>query len=110
VHVLTAYDRDDGPETLVALTTQATVSGYMIIRTEDGAGDIDIGIGPGDQDPTQNVAIASQSSSTYTGMFFPDSAPDFHEVDQSPRFESPEKWTFTKSSAPMVDHWGTWEL
>ena len=77
VHVLTAYDRDDGPETLLDLTTQATVSGYMVIRTDDSVGDIDVGIGPGDQDPTQSVTIASQSSSTYSGMFFPDTAPDF---------------------------------
>ncbi len=110
VHVLTAYDRHDGPETLLDLTTRATVSGYLIIRTDDSVGDIDVGIGPGDQDPTQSVTIASQSSSTYSGMFFPDTAPDFHAVDQSPRFESSDHWTFTKSAAPMVDHWGTWEL
>lgn len=110
VHVLTAYDRDDGPETMFALTTQATVSGYMVIRTEDSVGDIDVRIGPGEQDPTQSATIAEQSSSTYSGMFFPDTTPDFEALPQGPRLEIPDRWTFTKSSAPMVDRWGTWNL
>jgi hypothetical protein len=110
VHVLTAYERQDGPVTLLDFTTQATVSGYLVIRTDESVGDIDVGIGPGDQDPTQSVTIASQSTSMYSGMFFPDSTPAFHAVDPSPRFESSDLWTFTKSAAPMVDGWGTWEL
>lgn len=110
VHVLTAYDRHDGPETLLDLTTEATVSGYMIIHSDDSVAEVSVGIGPGEQDPTQSITIASQSSSTYSGMFFPDTAPDFRAVDQKPRFENPDLWTLTKSSAPMVDHWGTWKL
>jgi hypothetical protein len=110
VHVLTAYDRDEGPETLFELATQATVSGYMVIRTDDSVGDIDVRIGPGEQDPTQSATIAEQSSSTYSGMFFPDTAPDFEALSQEPRFEITDTWTFTTSAAPMVDQWGTWEL
>jgi len=110
VHVLTAYDRHDGPETLQGLTTEAVVSGYMIIHTDDTVGEVSVGIGPGEQDPTQSIVIAAQSSSTYSGMFFPDTTPDFQDRGDQPRFESPNLWTFTKSSAPMVDRWGTWEL
>ena len=83
---------------------------YLVIRTDESVGNIDVGIGPGDQDPTQSVTIASQSGSSYSGMFFPDTTPAFHAVDPSPRFESSDLWTFTKSAAPMADGWGTWEL
>ncbi|MEP7201350.1 MAG: hypothetical protein ABI894_02015 [Ilumatobacteraceae bacterium] len=108
VHVLTAYDRDEGPETLIELTTEASASGYMVIRTHESVAEVSIG--PDEQDPTQGVTIASQSSSAYSGMFFPVNAPKFKPVDQRPRFQSPDRWTFTTSSAPMTDHWGTWDL
>ena len=110
VHVLSAYDRDDGPETLLELTSEAVASGYMVIRTDASIAEVSLGIGPGEQDPTQGFTIASQETSSYSGMFFPDTAPEFEAVDQTPRYQSPDLWTFTKSSAPMVDHWGTWEL
>ena len=110
VHVLSAYDRDDGPETMLDRTTEATVSGYMIIANDSGRADINVPIGPGMQDVTQSFPIISDSTSSYTGMFFPDRPPDFQPITHEPRFVNPPEWTFTTSSAPMVDGWGTWKL
>ncbi len=110
VHVLTAYDRDEGPETLLDRTTEAIVSGYMIVDDGSSRAEVTVPIGPGMQDVTQSFPIISESSSSYTGMFFPDHPPDFRPITHEPRFVNPAEWTFTTSSAPMVDGWGTWRL
>jgi hypothetical protein len=110
VHVLTAYDPEQGPETLLDMTTQATVSGYLIIRSDESVGEVTMKIGAdGDKDATKAVALAKQTSEAYSGMFFPDEAPDFQPITPGPRFESPDTWTFTKSASPMDDEWGTWQ-
>lgn len=109
VHVLTAYDRDDGPETMLDMTTQATVSGYMIIRSDESIGEVSQKVGK-DEDATKAVVLASQASSSYSGVFFPDQMPDLQPIPTGPRVESPDMWTFTKSASPMVDEWGTWKL
>jgi hypothetical protein len=111
VHRLTAYDRDDGPETLLGLTTQATVSGYLIIRSDESVAEVTMKIGAEeDEDSTKAVVIAKQASSSYAGMFFPDDVPDLQPITPGPRFESPDVWTFTTAGSPMVDDWGTWHL
>ncbi len=110
VHVLTAYDRDEGPETMLDRTTEAVVSGYMIIAEDSSRGDVNVPIGPGMQDVTQSFAIISESGSSYSGKFYPDHPPDFQPMTHEPRFVNPAKWTFTTSAAPMVDGWGTWKL
>ena len=43
VHVLTAYDRDDGPETLVEQTTEAVVSGYMVVADDSSTAEVSSG-------------------------------------------------------------------
>ena len=110
MHRLTAYDRDDGPETLLDHTTQATVSGYLIIRSDESKGEVtrDIGL-EDDEDTTKFFTLASQTSRSYSGMFFPDDAPDLQLIPPGPRVESPDVWTFTTSGSPMVDEWGTWQ-
>ena len=111
VHRLTAYDSDDGPETLPDLTTQATVSGYLIIRSDESVAEVTMKIGlEEDEDATKNVVLARQTSEAYSGMFFPDEVPDLQPVPPGPRVESPDMWTFTTSASPMVDEWGTWKL
>lgn len=109
VHVLDAYDRDDGPETLLDMTTQAKVSGYLIVRSEESVAEVTMAIGD-DGDPTKHVAIAQQAAGTYSGMFFPDEIPNLQPIPQGSRVESPNVWTFTTSASPMVDDWGTWKL
>ena len=110
VHVLTAYDPDDGPETLLDLTTQATVSGYLIIRSDESVAEVTTKIGAdGDKDATKDVVLARQASSSYAGMFFPDEVPDLQPIPTGPRVESPDMWTFTTSASPMVDEWGNVE-
>lgn len=108
VHVLSAYDRDSGPETLPDLTTEATISGYLVIRHESSVAEVSVQIGPGIQDPTQSFPIISQSSSAYSGVFYPDTPPDFQPISRQPRFVNRPTWTFTQSASPMVDGWGTW--
>jgi hypothetical protein len=111
VHVLTAYDRDDGPETIVDMTTQATVSGYMIIASDRSVAEVTMKIGAEeDEDSTKAVVVAKQESESYVGAFFPDDVPDLQPVPPGPRFESPDMWTFTTSASPMVDEWGTWKV
>ena len=111
VHRLTAYVGDDGPETLLDLTTQATVSGYLIIRSDESVAEVTMKIGlEEDDDTTKNVVLARQTSEAYSGMFFPDEVPDLQPVPPRPRVESPDMWTFTTSASPMVDEWGTWKL
>lgn len=110
VHVLNAYDRDQGPETLLDRTTEATVSGYMVIREETSRAELNVGIGPGDQDPTQSFVAISASSSGFSGMFFPDEPPDFEPIPPGDRYVSKDQWTFTRSASPMADGWGTWRL
>jgi hypothetical protein len=110
VHVLTAYDPDQGPETLLDLTTQATVSGYLIIRSDESVAEVTMKIGADeDDDATKAVVLARQTSEAYSGMFFPDEIPDLQPVARGPRVESPDVWTFTTSASPMVDGWGTWQ-
>jgi hypothetical protein len=109
VHVLTAYDPDEGPETLLESTTEATSSGYMVIRSDDSVGQVEMTIGPGEQDPTQSFPIASQELSAYTAVFYPDASPKFEKRTNEPRYESPNAWTVTTSASPMVEGWGTWQ-
>ena len=111
VHRLTAYVGDDGPETLLDLTTQATVSGYLIIRSDESVAEVTMKIGlDEDEDATKNVILAKQKSEAYSGKFFPDEVPDLQPITPGPRLESPDMWTFTTSASPMVDEWGTWHL
>jgi hypothetical protein len=105
-HVLTTVDRDDGPEALLDLTTEATVSGYLIIASRSTEAEVSVQIGTGDD--TQSQDILSESSSSYEGMFYPDALPDFQPIGKEARYVSPERWTFTKSAAPMTEGWGTW--
>jgi hypothetical protein len=109
VHTLTAYDRDDGPETLTDQTTEAIVSGYMVILQRDTEAEATVDIGYGD--PTASHTIASQSTSAYSGAFYPDpgTVPDFQPITKEDRFVSPDLWTFTTSASPMADGWGTWQ-
>jgi hypothetical protein len=109
VHVLSAYERDAGPETLTEQTTEATVSGYLVLRQESGVAQVNVQIGPGEQDPTESFSVISASTSGYSGAFYPDEPPDFEPASREPRFENPAEWTFTTSASPMVDGWGTWE-
>ena len=109
VHVLTAYDRDEGPETLVERTTEAVVSGYMVVADDSSTAEVSVGIGPGTQDPTQSFLIVSEGGSSYSGMFYPDHPPDFRPVTHEDRFVDQDRWTFTTSSAPMMEGWGTWK-
>jgi hypothetical protein len=108
VHVLSAYDRDSGPETLTDQTTEATVSGYLVLTEESSLAQVSVQIGPGEQDPTQSFPIISESSSGYSGVFYPDDPPELQPVSREPRFVNPPSWTFTTSASPMVDGWGTW--
>jgi hypothetical protein len=107
VHTLTAYDRDDGPETLLDQTTEATVSGYIAVEEVSTAGEVSMAIGSGDD--TQSQVVAAQAITTFSGAFYPVEKPRFRKVSQEPRVVNPERWTFTKSAAPMVDGWGTWK-
>ena len=110
VHILSAYDRDTGPDTEVGLTEEATVSGYLVVKHESGTAEVNVQIGPGDQDATQSYPIISSTSSAYSGVFYPDAPPDFEPITREPRYVSPATWTFTTSASPMVDGWGTWGL
>jgi hypothetical protein len=110
VHVLTAYDRDQGPETVLDRTTEATVSGYMIIQEDASRAELNVKIGPGVQDDTQSFVAISASSSGFSGMFFPDEPPNFGPVPPGDRYVNKDTWTFTRSAGPMVDGWGTWNL
>ncbi len=110
VHVLTAYDRDSGPDTLIDETEEATMSGYLVIHQASATGEVSVSIGPGEQDDTLSYPIISESSTRYSGVFYPDYAPDFQPLTGEARFVNPDRWTFTTSSAPMVDGWGTWGL
>ena len=109
VRVLTAYPRDQGPETLTELTTEAVTSGYMVIASESATGEVTMGIGPGEQDPTASFALASQSTESYSGAFYPDTPPDFQPVTDEPRFVNQTEWTLSKAPAPPVDGEGTWK-
>ncbi len=106
-HVLNAYDRDDGPETVPGQTKAAFVSGYMAVVNETSTAEVSFPIGPDIQDPTQGFAI-SQSLSSYSGRFYPDSPPDFQPVVvERPNVGAPT-WTFTRSNGSLVEGWGTW--
>lgn len=109
VHALTAYDPDDGPETLTDQTTEAITSGYIAVAVNQSLAEVTLAIGYGD--PTAAYAIASQTTSGFSGAFFPDrgSEPEFEPIPDEVRVESPDQWTFTKSASPMVDGWGTWQ-
>lgn len=109
VRVLNAYPRDQGPETLTNLTTEAVVSGYMVIFSESTTAEVTMGIGPGEQDPTASFALASQSTESYSGAFYPDDPPDFQPITHEPRFVNQTKWTFSKAAAPPADGEGTWQ-
>jgi hypothetical protein len=110
VHRLTAFDRDDGPETLLDHTTQAALSGYLIVRSDESKAEVTQKIGlEDDPDTTKFFTLASQSSESYSGMFFPDAEPDLQPIPPGPRVASPDMWTFTTSASPMVDNWGTWQ-
>ena len=108
VRVLNAYRRDQGPETLTDLTTEAVTSGYMLIRRSSTTGEVTMGIGPGEQDPTASVVLASQSTESYSGAFYPDTPPDFQPITDEPRFVSPPEWTLSNAAAPPADEEGTW--
>jgi hypothetical protein len=110
VHTLTAYDRDEGPETDWDRGTAATVSGYMVVEDDSSVAEIVLPIGPEGSDPTAGRRLFSQESSGYSGVFYPDEPPVFEPVNREPSFGNPDVWTFTTSAAPMVDGWGTWGL
>ncbi|HEY5423243.1 MAG TPA: hypothetical protein VIK05_07230, partial [Ilumatobacteraceae bacterium] len=108
VHTLTAYDRDEGPETDWDRGTEATVSGYMVIEDDSSVAEIVLPIGPEGSDPTAGQRLFSQESSGYSGVFYPDEPPVFEPVNREPSFGNPDVWTFTTSASPMVTGWGTW--
>jgi hypothetical protein len=110
VHVLSAYDRKLGPDTLPELTTEAAVSGYLVVKQDSSTAEVNVQIGSGPQDVTETFPIISQSSSAYNGVFYPDTPADFRPITHEPRFVAPTTWTFTTSASPMVDGWGTWGL
>ena len=89
-------------------TTEAVTSGYMVIATASTTGEVTMGIGPGEQDPTASVTLASQSTESYSGAFYPDTPPDFQPIPEGPRFVNQTQWTFSKAPAPPVDGEGTW--
>jgi hypothetical protein len=109
VHVLTAYDRDDGPETLIEQTTEARASGYFVKAVQESIGEVTRPIGP--IDPTAHQTVASQEISEYSAAFFPDpgTAPVFEALTGEARVLRPDLWTLTQSASPMVDGWGTWD-
>ncbi len=109
VRVLSAYPRDQGPESLPELTTEAVTSGYMLIHSRSTTGEVTMGIGPGEQDPTASFALASQSTESYSGAFYPDTPPDFQPITDEPRFVNPPEWTFSTAAAAPVDGEGTWK-
>ena len=104
VHRLTAFDRDDGPESIEGLTTAATVSGYMVYTEviEDAEVSHD---SRRDGDPTASIEVG-QHSQTYFGAFYPDAHAGLG--DPRGRGREPDQWTFTTSASPMMDDWGTW--
>jgi len=110
VHTLTAYDRDEGPETDWNRATEATVSGYMVVEDDSSLAEVVLPIGPEGSDPTAGQRLFSQESSGYSGIFYPDESPVFEPSSPEPRFVNPDTWTFTTSAAPMADGWGTWGL
>jgi len=110
VHSLTAYERDEGPETDPEKSTEATVSGYLVVEDNSSVAEITLPLGPEGSDPTASQRIVSQESSGYSGIFYPDEAPQFEPASDEPRFGNPDRWTFTTSAAPMADGWGTWRL
>jgi hypothetical protein len=108
VHTLTAYDADAGPQTVPGLTTEATMTGYLIVESRETVGEISVKIGPGDD--TQTGVVASQPTATYAGIFVAETEPDFQPIPTGPRYVDADRWTFTTSSSPMADEWGTWGL
>jgi hypothetical protein len=110
VHILTAYARDSGPETLEDQTKEAIVSGYLVLQEDSSSAEVNVSIGRGEQDDTQSYPIVSESSSSYSGVFYPEYSPDFQPITRQARFVNPAVWTFTSSAGPMVDGWGTWGL
>jgi hypothetical protein len=110
VHTLTAYDRDEGPETDRERQTEATVSGYMVMEDESSVAEVVLPLGPEGSDPTEGQRIFSQQSSGYSGIFYPDEAAVFQPSSHEPRFVNPDTWTFTTSAAPVAAGWGTWGL
>ena len=109
LHRLTAFDRDDGPETIDSLTTEATTSGLLIYTMVTDELEVSHDIGE-DGDPTADFPLASQRSATFVGAYYPDTEPVFEPVPEGPRDESPAEWTFTTSASPMMDEWGTWHV
>ncbi|MEO8266922.1 MAG: hypothetical protein ABI706_15575 [Ilumatobacteraceae bacterium] len=109
VRVLNAYPREQGPDTLPELTTEAVTSGYMLVNSRSTTGEVTVGIGPGEQDPTASVALASESTDSYSGAFYPDTPPDFQPITDEPRFVNQTEWTFSKAPATPVDGEGTWD-
>jgi len=110
VHTLTAYDRDEGPETDRDRQTEATVTGYMVVEDQSSIAEIVLPIGPEGGDPTAGQPVFSQQSSGYSGVFYPDDPPEFEPSSHEPRFVNPDTWTFTTSASPMATGWGTWGL
>ena len=109
VRVLNAYPRDQGPETLPQLNTEAVTSGYMLIKSRSSTGEVTLGIGPGEQDPTASIVLASQSTASYSGAFYPDTPPEFQPITGEQRFVNQTQWTLSQAPAPPVDGEGTWE-
>jgi hypothetical protein len=106
-HTLDAYDRDDGPENLPGLATEATVTGYLVVISHETTAEASVAIGSGD--PTQSQAFELPISA-FAGVFVAEHQAEFEPVPDEPRFVNPDRWTFTTSSAPMTDAWGTWGL
>jgi hypothetical protein len=108
VRVLNAYPRDEVPEELPELTTEAVMSGYMVISSRSTTGEVTMSIGPGEQDPTASLVLASQSTESYSGAFYPDDPPVFQPITDEPQFVNPPEWTFSTAPAPPADGEGTW--
>ncbi len=109
MHRLTAFDRDGGPESVPALITAATTSGYLVVRVVTEDAEITHEMEEGG-DKTAHFELARQHNEAYSGAYFPDSQPMFEPVPDGQRYESPDEWTFTTSASPMKDEWGTWQV
>ncbi|MEO7372253.1 MAG: hypothetical protein ABI949_03450 [Ilumatobacteraceae bacterium] len=109
LHVLTAYDRDEGPEIVPGRTAAATVSGYMVISSNQTSIEVSHGMEQEGGDPTVGAVLATETS-LYSGTFYPDEEPEFEPVPDGQVGEGDDQWTFTTSAAPMADGWGTWDV
>src|SRR4029079_8822598 len=66
VHTLTAYDRDEGPETDWDRGTAATVSGYMVVEDDSSVAEIVVPVEPAGHAQTHRRRLFSQGPLGYS--------------------------------------------